>query len=208
MICRYFKTVFMTRSAHYHDVHMTRLRRNVSTSTPTRISLLDVSNYFCSLQIEPTQAGVSLNVYTRFGERPTAFIYDQTTRIPNSSLCNATVKGKLIDCSVDPYIVTVGGTVIRSPGYVFIGVQYNINAQKPKSRRKRSCFDSRRQKRSCIEPKDAPQPENVTIIPRYDPENDVNYTMSIQETKCLYWNKGAQKWVSNGCKVSSQLLSF
>lgn len=67
------------------------------------------------------------------------------------------------------------------------------------SRKKRSCFGHGRQKRSCVEPKDAPSPQNLTIIPVYDAKTDINYTLSTQHFNCLYWN--GMRWTSDGCKV-------
>jgi len=53
-----------------------------------------------------------------------------------------------------------------------------------------------------VEFKDPPKPENETVKPVFDPRTDRNYTMSIQEEACLFWDSSEERWLSRGCRVS------
>lgn len=84
------------------------------------------------------------------------------------------------------------------PGVYYVGLLWDKSQSN--SRKKRSCFDNGRQKRSlCVEPKEAPKPVNITKIPTYNPDTDMNYTLSTQQFNCLYWS--GKEWTSKGCKV-------
>jgi hypothetical protein len=59
-------------------------------------------------------------------------------------------------------------------------------------------------KRGCVGVKDpptTPAPTPLIIIPLYNSSTDVNYTMSVSVTGCLYWSEKKSKWTSEGCKV-------
>ena len=75
------------------------------------------------------------------------------------------------------------------------------------SRKKRSCFGNGRERRSCVEVKELPLASAVSTgtFPAYDSNTDVNYSVAINQAKCLYWSSAAGKWLSDGCKVSSYL---
>ena len=40
-----------------------------------------------------------------------------------------------------------------------------------------------------------------TVIPKYDPNTDVNYTLTITQSSCLYWSENIEKWTTEGCRV-------
>lgn len=141
------------------------------------------------------------SVFVRFGQRPTITEYDATKKIPDEP-CSLTFQNSHGNCSGEAYDFTLLHEVISRPGPYFIGILYEENNEGPKKRRKRSCFGQGRQKRSCVEFKDPPKPENKTVKPVFDPRTDRNYTMSIQEEACLFWDSSEERWLSRGCRVS------
>ena len=56
-----------------------------------------------------------------------------------------------------------------------------------------------------MDPKDPPQLNTIARIvnPVYEPGSDMNYTLSSQEDKCLFWNRTAEQWSPQGCQVSA-----
>ena len=151
-------------------------------------------------QVVPAQDQASIHVYVRFGARPTAQLHEQSMRVPKPPSCRAAAGADQPSCDADPYSFAIGGAITKRRGTVFVGLLFG--AEKLRRREKRSCAEGRRHKRSCVEPKEAPRPENVTIIPEYDPAADLNYTISMQENKCLFWDEGREKWVSTGCRAA------
>lgn len=137
-------------------------------------------------QIKPTQSA-SLDVFIRYGKRPTVSKYDAKQRINKD-----TNEMLLLD------------DVINKPGTYFIGILYDKGDKGTPRRKKRSCSDRGRQKRSCVEPKVPPRLNSIrrVIKPVYEPGSDVNYTISGHEDKCLFWNTTREQWSSQGCKVS------
>ena len=151
-----------------------------------------------SLQIKPAKTAVQFNLYVRHGHRPTVTEYDRKTKIPDES-CSLSPRGH---CSEQAYDFLLVDEVLRKPGPYYIGILYDKEAQRIKRRKRRACSRKGRQKRSCVEIKDPPRPENITVKPVYDPKTDVNYSMSIIEEECLFWDSKEERWLSRGCKVT------
>lgn len=137
-------------------------------------------------------------VFVRYGQRPTVTEYDATKRIPDES-CSLTSQNP---CREDAYDIVLYYELISRPGPYYIGILYKKDDKGPERRKKRSYSGQRRQKRSCVEFKDPPKPENITVKPVFDPKTDSNYTMSIQEEACLFWDSEEEGWLSRGCRVS------
>ena len=139
-------------------------------------------------------------MFVRHGQRPTVTEYDAKRKVPDGK-CSLNSQRR---CDDPPYDFLLVDSVLRKPGSYYIGILYDKSEQERKrNRKRRSCFGKRRQKRSCVEVKELPKPENITLIPVYDPKTDVNYSMNVEEEECLFWNRMAEKWQSNGCKVRS-----
>ena len=134
----------------------------------------------------------------RYGQRPTVTEYDATKKIPDES-CSLTSQDP---CREEAYDIVLYHDLISRPGRYYIGILYEKDDKGTKRRKKRSCFGQGRQKRSCVEFKDPPKPENKTVKPVYDPKTDINYTMSIQEEACLFWDSIDERWSARGCRVS------
>ncbi|XP_068717189.1 polycystin-1-like protein 2 [Montipora capricornis] len=148
------------------------------------------------LRIQPT-GSVVFDVFVSYDQRPTVTKYDTKKKLPDEACrsqehCNDFL---LVD------------SVLRKPGSYFIGVLYNQSQEKPERRKRRSCFGKARQKRSGVEFKDPPQPENITVIPVYNPKTDANYSMNVKQEECLFWDSVKEQWLSRGCKVGSNSTS-
>lgn len=147
-----------------------------------------------------------LEVYVGYKRRPTTVSYDFKTSVPDTSHCN---KSSMENCT-ERYTIAVPGNMTKYPGLYYVGVKNpRRKDSEVKSRRRRSCTETGRQKRSvvCVEFKDpptTPPPTPQTIYPSYDPTTDVNYTISVSVKSCLYWSEEKEKWTNYGCRVSNE----
>ena len=148
---------------------------------------------------------VAVQLFVKFGSRPVIDDFDHNFTISFKSTCVVSAEGNETTCLFEKTSVAV---VPSTPGRLFVGVLRSQNSTEhakdstEHSRGRRSCFGHGRQKRACVGFKDPP-PKGVskTIVPQYDPSTDVNYTMSITQSSCLYWSEDKDKWTSDGCKV-------
>ena len=145
---------------------------------------------------------VVVEVFVKFGSRPTTDNFDHNFTLAFESMCKSQNGGEQSEtpCLSDESSMTV---VPPKPGLLYVGILFlGAKNNTEHSRRRRSCFGHGRQRRSCVGVKDPP-PRGVTktVIPQYDPSTDVNYTMSVTQSSCLYWSKDKNKWTSDGCKV-------
>lgn len=164
-----------------------------------------------TVKIEP-EDGASLEVYVRHQKKPTPEEYDIKKIVPDYTSCNLSDIGKYINCTDDPFILTLSSAVTGGVGLHYIGVRY-IGGQTDgptepsdsNARFRRDCYSHNgRMKRDCVGVKTPPTtlpPVPIIIIPQYNASTDVNYTMSVSVTSCLYWSEKLSKWTSEGCKV-------
>lgn len=176
---------------------------------------LDSELHTVEFKIVP-DLGVSLNVYVRSGERPTTQHFNLTKRIPDFTQCNFSQNDNLTECSTDPFVIRITSKMTGKLGIHYLGVQFFIgnsidhangtNQNARSMRVRRDCEgNSRRKKRSCVGVKDpptTPAPTPMTIIPVYDANTDVNYTLKSSVSFCGYWSEEKEKWTTDGCKVS------
>ena len=156
--------------------------------------------------IRPQDLSVSISLFVQFGKRPEADKYDKIFHLPDLSTCHSKeVMANLTNCSSDPFTVFLGDDVLNKTGLYYLRVLRSVNKTVGLKRSRRSCFDHRRQKRACVEDKDPPPTVatvvNKTVVPKYDPRTDVNYTINIDKQNYLYWSRPKQMWTSEGCKV-------
>ena len=142
-----------------------------------------------------------LSVFGRYGQRPTVTDFDAKRKIPDES-CSTNSQNSDGECNEEAYEILLDYEVLNDPGTYYIGILSETDDIKLKRRRKRSCFTRGREKRSCIEIKDPPRPANITVKPVYDPRTDINYSMSVLEEECLFWDTAEERWSSRGCKVN------
>ena len=150
---------------------------------------------------------VVVEVFVKFGSRPAIDNFDLNFTVPFKLMCKNKTDGERnkTHCLPDKRSITV---VPTKPGLIFVGILYlGVKSSATHSRQRRSCFGHGRQRRSCVGVKDPP-PRGVTktVIPQYDPSTDVNYTMSITQSSCLYFSEDKDKWTSDGCKVTNMIL--
>lgn len=187
-----------------------------NTSSPSEYSFLkldkmsirsynaQVADVPVSIKMAVVEKGLfTVNLYVKFGSRPTISSFDQNFTNTFKSVCgNQTNDNQnLASCLPDESSMTV---VPPNAGPLYVGLLLLKNKSSGgNSIQKRSCFGHARQKRSCVGVKDPP-PKGVTktVIPQYDPSTDVNYTMTITQSSCLYWSEDEDKWTSDGCKVT------
>lgn len=187
-----------------------------NTSSPSEYSFLkldkmsirsynaQVADVPVSIKMAVVEKGLfTVNLYVKFGSRPTISSFDQNFTNTFKSVCgNQTNDNQnLASCLPDESSMTV---VPPNAGPLYVGLLLLQNKSSGgNSIQKRSCFGHARQKRSCVGVKDPP-PKGVTktVIPQYDPSTDVNYTMTITQSSCLYWSEDEDKWTSDGCKVT------
>ena len=161
------------------------------------------------------QNNAIFEVFVASGARPTPEKYNFSRTIPDFSSC--TRHGANIgylNCTSDPYKFSFSSALTGRTGLQFIGIRLFINlTESPASKQPRmrrgvgsSCShgNGQREKRSCIGVKDpptTPPPTPVLVIPKYNASADVNYTMSVTVTSCMYWSEKKQAWTSEGCQV-------
>ena len=154
-----------------------------------------------SILMSVTEVGVVIELFVKFGSRPTIDDFDHNATITFKSTCeNRTGEQNETSCFPDESSITV---IPPKAGLLYVGILFlEATNTTEHSRKRRSCFGHGRQRRSCVGFKDPP-PKGVTktVVPQYDPSTDLNYTMIITQSSCLYWSEDKEKWTSDGCKV-------
>ena len=164
----------------------------------------ELGNVPVSLSLEGVDKNAIVEVFVKFGSRPTVEDFDQNFTVVFTATCqNGLSEGdyNVTDCAVEQISFTVvpSESTVIYVGMLFLGEK---NATEH-SRKRRSCFGHGRERRSCIGTKDPPpNGYNKTVIPQYDSSTDVKYTISISQASCLYWSQTREKWISDGCKVA------
>lgn len=155
-----------------------------------------------SLKVAPVDKNDRFEIYWKYRVRPKAEEDEFITTLPDYSSCSVT-SGKRV-CLRDPFVVLIDPSKTSVSGGYFLGIR---NIAPDHLRKKRSCFDGNRIKRSCLQYKDPPPDPNPgtgtyhLVVPRYRSGLDFNYTMNTIKTPCLYWDTKKQLWTSDGCRV-------
>ena len=145
----------------------------------------------------------AVNLFVKFGSRPSIDNFDLNFTVNFKSNCENQTDREDNETSCLPKASTIK-VVPSKIGIIYVGILYLGAKNTTKhSRERRSCFGHGRQRRSCVGFKDPP-PKGVTktLVLQYDPATDVNYTMTITQSSCLYWSEDKDKWTSDGCKVN------
>ncbi|XP_068753326.1 polycystin-1-like protein 2 [Montipora capricornis] len=157
----------------------------------------ELSDIPVTIEMSVHESDVFVELFVKLGSRPAIDDFDHNFTIFFKETCKATVEGNKT-CSFEKNSVTV---VPTKTGLLYVGIIGRKNSTQH-TRNRRSCFGHGRQRRSCVGFKDPP-PKAIakTIVPEYDHSTDVNYTITITQSSCLYWSEDKDKWTSDGCKV-------
>lgn len=155
-----------------------------------------------TLTIEEQRDTAIIEVFVRFGSKPSPKEFDRNYTIFLDSSCpnSSESKGNEDDCQPEVFNVTIFPT---EPRLIYFGLLYlGEKNYVDHDRRKRSCLSDGREKRSCVGFKDPPpKGYNKTVVPKYDSRTDINYKMTLSQSNCLHWSVNQQQWTSDGCKV-------
>ena len=163
-----------------------------------------------SLKLGTQAKDITIEIFVKFGSKPTIEDFDYNFVMQFNSTRKSQTDFELVDKSSSLQETSV--TLVPSDesllfvSLLFLGAK-NVSEH---SRKRRSCFKHGRERRSCVDVKDPPlQGVSKTLIPQYDPSTDVNYTLTITQSSCLYWSEDLEKWTSLGCKVNviQQIIS-
>ena len=173
--------------------------------------------YAVSVKLKP-QVNRNITIFVRYGLRPTITEFNVSAILPNFNSCNYSRDIGYTNCTSDPYVLVLSHARTGNIGVHYIGVLYNkttdssgisentTNQTAKKGRFRRDCLTRHdRIKRSCVGVKDPPTtlPPTKLDIPYYTATTDLNYTMSVTMSICLYWNPNVSQWTSDGCRVST-----
>ena len=170
---------------------------------PNQISVrsyyVELANVPVSLKLGTAEAGIQISLFTKFGKRPTINDFEHNFTMTFTSTCDNRTDANAT-CSIRDSSVTV---MPSKPGFLYAGLLFKSPKNESQhSRQRRSCFGNRRERRSCVGVKDPPPKGSLsTVIPKYDPNTDVNYTLTITQSSCLYWSENTEKWTAEGCRV-------
>lgn len=143
-----------------------------------------------------------ITAYIKFGQQPTETSYDEVIELSEEnkavsliSDCKSTEKCSyniIINCNVS--------------GKYYIGLLANDENQTVHSRVRRSILSEGASKEKCVKFKDPPPtvatPAEYTIlVPQYDPDSSVNYSLQVDTIWCAYWSEKDEKWTNEGCRV-------
>ena len=153
-----------------------------------------------TLTIEEQRDVAVIEVFVRFGSKPSPREFDRNYTIFLNPSCPDSSESNEDNCQSEAFNVTIFAT---EPRFIYFGLLYlGEKNYVDHDRRKRSCLSGDREKRSCIGFKDPPPKGfNKTVVPQYDPMTDVNYKITISQSNCLYWSVNQERWTSDGCKV-------
>ena len=190
-----------------------KINTNVSEE-PERLFLkpnkMSVHSYYAELADVPVKIETTVHeldfvaeLFLKFGTRPTTDNFDHNFTMSFKYTCENGTKENDTSCLFEKRSVTV---VPTEAGRLYVGIIGSLKGSGENSRNRRSCFGHGRQRRACVGVKDPP-PKGVStiVVPQYDPSTDVNYTMAITQSSCLYWSEDNDKWTSDGCKVLLQI---
>ena len=163
----------------------------------------EIADVPVSIKIGAKKLGVVIEMFLKFGARPTIEDFDHNFTVTSSCKNQTNDKQNGSSCLLEESSLTV---VPSEPSRLYVGLLLLVNEH---SRTRRSCFGHGRERRSCVGFKDPP-PKGVTktVIPQYDSSTDVNYTFSITQSSCLYWSEDKEKWTSDGCRVINIHFSY
>ena len=173
------------------------------------LEVADVSDSMI-VEVKPTNLSLTMVVYVKYGERPTVNSYSYTAIVPDYSSCNwVNESGQFgAKCSRSPFEI-MSTANFKQTGTYYVGVLYAESGELNRTRVRRSCFERRRKKRDCVEPKPPPPLKGIEYSRTltYNSSTDQNYSVSVRKYSCYYFSLTQDKWIKDGCKVGWNLHS-
>lgn len=161
-------------------------------------SYIEMDDIPVTIETAVQEMDIVIEMFVKSGSRPTTNDFDQKLTLSFKQNCYIARERNQTTCVIENSLVSV---VPTKPGRLYVGIIGGKNSTQL-ARKRRSCFGHGRQRRGCLSFKDPPSKGvNKTVFSRYDPSTDVNYTMSITQSSCLYWSEKEDVWTSDGCKV-------
>ena len=147
-----------------------------------------------------TEKPASITAFVKFGERPTERSYDEVIELSDGDRFNGMDSDCELNCSQSIFINC------NLPGDYHIGLLYHNKNSTVHSRGRRSLLFEQESQEKCVKFKDPPPTkppptESSVIIPQYDIETSLNYSLNVESIWCAYWSDAEKRWTSEGCKV-------
>jgi len=146
----------------------------------------------------------AITAFVKFGKHPTQTSYDKVIDLSEKKLvsdCKSSEK-----CSYDILISC------NASGKYYIGLLGRQENRTVHTRVKRSLLSAKPSKEKCVKFKDppptlAPPVESTILVPQYDPDSSVNYSLQVNAIWCVYWSETGERWTNEGCKVTDLIIS-
>ena len=147
----------------------------------------------------------AITAYVKFGKHPTQTSYDIVIDLSEEKMgshCESSKK-----CSYDILISC------NASGKYHIGLLGRETNRTVHLRRKRSLLSAGASKEKCVKFKDppstlAPPVESTILVPQYDPDSSVNYSLQVNAIWCVYWSETEERWTNEGCKVTDLIVCY
>ena len=166
------------------------------------------ANITLKLSIKINQPA-AITAYIKFGEQPTQTSYDKVIELSEEndiqtfvSDCTSSEK-----CSYDILISC------NASGKYYIGFLIREENRTVHSRGKRSLLSEGASNEKCVKFKDPPPTltppvESTILVPQYNPDSSINYSVQVHAIWCVYWSETEERWTNEGCKVTELIISY
>ena len=151
----------------------------------------------------------AITAYVKFGKQPTQTSYDEVIDLTEGNefqtlMSDCKSSG---ECSYDILITC------NASGKYYIGLLVREENRTVYSRGKRSLLSEGASNEKCVKFKDppptlAPPVESTILVPQYNPDSSVNYSVEVNAIWCVYWSETEARWTNKGCKVIELLSCF
>ena len=154
-----------------------------------------------------TKTASFLTVYVKFAKQPTETSYDRVIYSSEERRVNSTDN----DCALGKACTHSIAFECRHSGKYYFGLLEISESRRelPQSRSRRSILSERASREKCVKFKDppptvAPQKEYVSLVPQYDFNRSLNYSVQVETIWCAFWSETKQRWTNKGCKVRKE----
>lgn len=149
---------------------------------------VDYKDTFMQLEIAPEDPNIQLEVFMKFGSRPTIQEHDLNGTVSRNKWCIWRMQGE-----TEAERVCAANRMnpiqffAQKPGKYYVEVRFVTS--------------DKRRTRSGVTPPTPPQSKTATVVPEYDPSTDQKYSMRVALGSCVYWSDEWQTWTTEGCQV-------